>query len=112
LRRGADVRFERRKYHLAAEFETEEIAGATRDGFYVFGSWRLFPPAPHRSFHHLELGSRYARITGAAPLEQWEVAANYYVQPTLRLMCDYIVHTDRVPGGPRSTLHARANIRF
>lgn len=112
-RRGADVSFERRAFHLAAEFQSEHMDDVqTREGFYVLGSWRFYPPAPRRAFHHLEVGSRYGRITGTDPMGQWEVSANYYVQPSLRFMCDYIVHTERDPGEPRHTLHARANIRF
>jgi phosphate-selective porin len=112
-RRGGDIRLERRRYHLAAEFENERTEGvSSRRGGYVFGSWRLYPAAPTPFFHHLELGSRYARIAGEGGLAQWEASVNYYAAPTLRFMCDFIVHTRRLPGAPRSTLHARANIRF
>lgn len=112
-RRGGDISFERRAFHLAAEFIDERIDGArSREGYYVFGSRRLYPPAPRPFFHHIEFGSRLGRITGAAPSGQWEVSANYYVQANLRFMCDYIVHIDRAPDAPRRTFHARANFRF
>ena len=112
-RRGADISLERRAYHLAAEFEAERIDTVTRrHGFYMLGSWRLYPSAPRRLFDHVEFGSRYGRITGGEPFGQWEIGANYYLQPAVRLMCDYIVHTDRAAGAPRHTLHARANFRF
>ena len=112
-RRGADVSLERKHYHLAAEFEREQWEGGpTRTGHYVFGSWRYYPPAPRPLLHHLEFGTRYARVTGGAAVRQVEFAANYYVQPNLRFMCDFIVHTDRPVDGPTRTFHARANIRF
>lgn len=113
-RRGADVSFERKQFHLAAEFEREFRDGVrTRDGYYVFGAWRYYPAEPHRSFHHLEFGTRYGRLTGdVEAFEQVEFGANYYVQPNLRFMCDMIFHTERPVDGPRRTLNARANIRF
>ena len=112
-RRGADISFDRKHYHLAAEFQSERFEGRpNRDGYYVFGSWRFYPETAHRAFHHVEVGSRVSRITGGAPRGQVEFAANYYVQQNLRFMCDYIIHTDRPPGSARTTLHARANIRF
>ena len=112
-RRGADFSFDRKHYHLAAEFQSERFEGRpARDGYYVFGSWRFYPPTTHRAFHHLEVGSRFSRTTGDVTLGQVEFAANYYVQPNFRFMCDYIIHTDRLPGSARRTLHARANIRF
>ena len=112
-RRGADISFDRKHYHLAAEFDSERFEGRPdRDGYYVFGSWRFYPQTSHRAFHHVEVGSRVSRITGAGPLGQVEFAANYYVQQNLRFMCDYIIHTDRPAGTARRTLQARANIRF
>jgi hypothetical protein len=112
-RRGADISFDRKDYHLAAEFQSERFDGRPdRDGYYVLGSWRFYPESAHRSFHHLEFGSRVGRITGGDPFGQVEFAANYYVRPNVRFMSDYIIHTDRGPGAPRRTFHARANIRF
>ena len=112
-RRGADISFDRKHYHLAAEFDSERFEGRRdRDGYYVFGSWRFYPQTTHRAFHHVEVGSRVSRITGEQPLAQVEFAANYYVQPNLRFMCDYIIHTERSPGTAGRTLQARANIRF
>lgn len=112
-RRGADVSFERKAFHVAAEFEREQLAGApTRDGYYVFGVYRLHPDKVRSAFHHLEFGSRYGRVTGGEPFGQVEFAANYYVQPNVRFLCTYIISTDRAPGAARRTFHARANIRF
>lgn len=112
-RRGADISFDRKHYHLAAEFQSERFEGRpNRDGYYVFGSWRFYPETAHRAFHHVEVGSRVSRITGGMPAGQVEFAVNYYLQQNLRFMCDYIVHTDPLPGTARRTLHARANIRF
>ena len=113
-RRGADISLDRKHYHVAAEFQSERFEGRpTRDGYYVLGSWRAYPQTTHRAFHHVEFGSRVSRIiTGGVPLGQVEFAANYYVQQNVRFMCDYIIHTDRLPGTARRTLQARANIRF
>jgi phosphate-selective porin len=112
-RQGGDVSFDRRRYHLAAEIEVERIDGVrTREGAYVLGSWRFYPGTERSFLHHLEVGSRYGRITGTDPIGQWEASLNYYPRQHLRFMCNYIVHTKRAEGMPRSSLHARANIRF
>jgi hypothetical protein len=66
-----------------------------------------------RGFHHLELGTRYARLSGdITRARQWDFAVNYYVHRSLRFMCDVIV-----PDGPDADyggtiVHTRANIRF
>ena len=113
-RTGADVSFERRRFHVAAEFDRERTGGSPeKRGGYVFGAWRLYPRSDHRGFHHLEFGTRLGRTTRlTTPVNQWDIAANYYVQANLRFMCDFIVHTNRAAGVPPATFHARANIRF
>ena len=113
-RTGADVSFERRLFHVAAEFDREQTAGRPeKRGAYVFGAWRIYPKSPHHGFHHVEFGTRFGRTRNlVAPVNQWDLAANYYVHPNLRIMCDVILHRDRVSGVPPATFHARANIRF
>lgn len=115
-RMGGDVAFENRRYHVAFEFLRESLDDAAQtehNGMYVFGSWRLFPKAPRRALHHVELATRYAQILGTAPeVKQMEVAANYYMRRNLRFMVDLIVPTDRQPDDPHATLHMRTNIVF
>lgn len=112
---GGDVAYESRKYHVAFEYlrETVDDAAATeRNGMYVFGSWRLYLKEPKRALHHIELATRYAQVTGTAPIHQMDLAANYYMRRNLRFMVDLIVPTDRQPDEPHATLHMRTNIVF
>jgi phosphate-selective porin len=113
-RTGADVSFERRLFHVAAELDREQTGGDPRKlGAYVFGAWRIYPRTVHPGFHHLEFGTRFGRTRNlVTPVNQWDLAANYYVHPNLRFMCSLIVHRDRPAGIPPATFHARANIRF
>lgn len=113
-RTGADLRYENRSYHVGAEFlrQRTQDGRATEDGWYGYGSWRIYPKTPRRGLHHLEFAARYARRsgTGRVVMQQWDVAANYYVHSRLRFMWDLIL-----PAGDReegATLHARANIKF
>ena len=113
-RTGADVSFERRLLHIAAEFDRERTGSLPeKRGAYVFGAWRIYPRSPRRGFHHVELGTRFGRTRHlVAPVNQWDLAANYYVHPNLRILCDLILHRDRVAGVPPATFNARANVRF
>ena len=114
-RTGADINYEKRLYHVAVEFlrERAEDGRRTQDGFYVMGSWRIYPEAPRRALHHVELAARYGRIDGADPrVDQWDLAVNYYVQRNVRFMCDVIVPGDPAPTDRGAGLHARVNIRF
>jgi phosphate-selective porin len=113
-RTGADVSFERRLFHVAAEFDRERTGDQPeKRGGYVFGAWRLYPRSEHRGFHHLEFATRLGRTTHLnTPINQWDFAANYYALANFRFLCDFIVHTNRAAGVPPATFHARANIRF
>ncbi|MBA2301823.1 MAG: hypothetical protein H0W08_04250 [Acidobacteria bacterium] len=114
-RMGADVGFDRRGYRLVAEFLQDRTRdGAIRqDGFYAFGSWRIYPEAARKGLDHLELAARYGGLHGpVANTRQWDVAANYYVSRNCRFMLDFIVPDDPLPSGRGLVLHARANVRF
>ena len=113
-RTGADVSFERRLFHIAAEVDREQTGRDPRKlAAYMFGAWRIYPQAVHPGFHHLEFGTRFGRTRNlGTPVNQWDLSANYYVHPNLRFMCSLILHRDRVEGIPPAIFHARANIRF
>jgi len=114
-RTGADVGYENRSYHVAGEVLREQTQGGLRkqDGFYAMGSWRIYPEAPRRGFHHVELATRYGRLRGDdIRATRWDLALNYYVLPNLRVMCDLIVPADRRPADRGLGVHARVNIRF
>jgi hypothetical protein len=114
-RMGADIGFDRKKYRVVAEFlrDRRQDGAATVDGFYAFGSWRIYPETPRKGFDHLELAARYGGQHGAAAdTRQWDLATNYYVSRNCRLMVDFIVPDDPLPSGTGLVLHARANVRF
>ena len=113
-RSGADVTFERRRFHFAAEIDRERTGdGPVKRAAYAFGAWRIYPNTSRPGFHHLELGARYGRTRNlVTPVNQVDLAVNYYLAQNVRFMFDLVLHQDRVAGVPPSTLHARANIRF
>lgn len=112
-RTGADLRYESRSYHVGAEIirQRTQDGRATEEGWYGYGSWRIYPKTPRRGLHHVEFAARYARRRGTGlTTEQWDVAANYYIHSRLRFMWDLIL-----PAGGRdegAILQARANIKF
>ncbi|MCA1559797.1 MAG: OprO/OprP family phosphate-selective porin [Acidobacteria bacterium] len=113
-RTGADVSFERRLFHIAAEVDRQQTGDDPRKlAAYLFGAWRIYPRTVHPGFHHLEFGTRFGSTRNlATPLNQWDLSANYYVHPKLRSMCSLILHRARAAGIPPAIFHARANIRF
>ena len=113
-RSGADVSFERRAFHVAAELIREHAGdGTRRRAGYVFGAVRWYPASPRTGFHHSEFGVRLARTEHLVrPINQWDFSANYYVHQNMRFMFSILRHVAREPGTPRATFHARANIRF
>jgi len=88
-RTGADLSFERRLFHIAAEVDRERTGRDPRKfAAYVFGAWRIYPHTVHPGFHHLEFGTRFGRTRNlSTPASQWDLSANYYVHPNLRFMC-------------------------
>ncbi len=114
-RSGADIHFENRAYRVAAEFlrENSEDGGTRQDGLYAMASWRIYPKASQRMLHHVELAARFTRITTpVAPESHWDLAANYYVHRSLRIMCDVLVPSGRHPGPTGNAIHTRVNLRF
>lgn len=113
-RTGADVSYETRRVHLAAEFLRETLEKTwRRQGMYAFGSWRWYPRAATRGLHHLELAARVARLSGSEPAtRQVDLAVNYYIRRTLRLMVDVVTRSEPHPDLPGAVLHARLNVTF
>jgi len=113
-RQGMDVTFERRAYHLAAEFVREETVGSPPlSGMYILGAWRVYPSRPRTGFDHVEFASRFGRNTRrVANASQLDLAANYYVHAKMRFMWNLTIYTDAEPGSGRTGFQARANVRF
>lgn len=115
-RRGIDISYERRLFHLAAEYTRERLGDlAEKQAGYMFGAWRIYPRAAAPWFHHVEFGARRTRTRNlATPIDQWDLSANYYVNSSLRLLSDLILRdeSEEAAGVSRTTFHARVNIRF
>lgn len=111
---GTDVTLSRRSQWLGAEFLSERTRDGEdrRDGWYLFAGWMLYPEAPRRGLHHVELATRYARLQGTISTAQWDFSANYYVHRGLRFMFDVVVPQGGNEEQAGAGLHARANLRF
>jgi phosphate-selective porin len=114
-RAGADISYETRSYHLVAEYLHEAFDGDRRveqNGYYLLGSWKIYPSRPRPTLHHLEIATRFGEILGREDLRQFDVAVNYYPRAKMRFMFDFILPGRRDPGQPRTTFHGRVNLLF
>jgi phosphate-selective porin len=113
-RSGVDIAYERRLFHVAAEYAREQLGDlAEKRAGYVFGAWRIYPRATYPWFHHVEFGARRTRTRNlVAPGDQWDLSANYYVNSSLRFLSALILRDEESAAVSRTTFHARVNIRF
>lgn len=112
---GGDIALVRPTFEFGAEFLRERTLDGqqTQDGFYVFGSRRVYPKIPISGLHHLEFAARYGRLQGPRARRQLEVAGVYYAHRGLRFIFDVIVPTGGASADEGGAgLHARANLRF